>query len=77
MIALGNVKFDDFNRDEFQQDAYALVNSSIGFRKDNWSVALYGTNLGDKEYYTNMNPEIRTGAVGIPREYGVRVGFEF
>ncbi len=77
MVALGNVKFDDFNRPDFQQKAYVLLNSAVGYRKDKWSVALYGSNLADKEYYTNMNPEIRTGAVGIPREYGVRVGMEF
>ncbi|HRQ88404.1 MAG TPA: TonB-dependent receptor, partial [Bacteroidia bacterium] len=77
MVALGNVKFDDFNRPDYQQKAYVLLNSAVGYRKDKWSVALYGRNLADKEYYTNMNPEIRTGAVGIPREYGVRVGVEF
>jgi len=77
MVALGNVKFDDFNRELFQESAYVLLNSAVGYRKDKWSVALYGSNLADKEYYTNMNPEIRTGAVGIPREYGVRVGLEF
>ncbi len=31
----------------------------------------------DRKYYTNMNPEVRTGAVGIPREFGVRLGLEF
>jgi iron complex outermembrane receptor protein len=77
LVALGNVKFDDFNRDTFQESAFVLVNSSVGYRKDRWSVALYGSNLADKEYYTNMNAEIRTGAVGIPREYGVRIGMEF
>lgn len=77
MVALGNVRFDDFNRDEFQQRAYVLLNSSVGFRKDQWSVALYGSNLADKEYYTNMNLEVRTGAVGIQRAFGVRVGREF
>ncbi len=77
MLALGGVKFDDFNRPEFRQDAYVLLNATVGLRRDHWSVALYGSNLGDKEYYTNMNPEVRTGAVGIPREFGVRVGWDF
>jgi iron complex outermembrane receptor protein len=77
LLALGNVKFDDFNRSEFQEGAYALLNSAVGYRRDNWSVALYGRNLADREYYTNMNPEVRTGAPGLPREYGVRVGWEF
>ena len=77
IVALGEVTFDDFNRTPFRESAYVLLNSAVGFRKDQWSVALYGSNLADKEYYTNMNPEISTGAVGIPREYGVRVGMEF
>lgn len=77
MLALGNTKFDDFNRSQFQQSAYVLLNSAVGFRKNNWTAALYGSNLTQKEYYTNMNPEISTGAVGIPREFGVRVGYEF
>ncbi len=77
LVALGNVKFDDFNRDDFQQSAYALLNGSIGYRRDKWTLALYGSNLMDREYYTNMNPEVRTGAVGIPRELGVRLGLEF
>lgn len=77
IVALGEVTFDDFNRNPFHESAYVLLNSAVGFRKNQWSVALYGSNLADKEYYTNMNPEISTGAVGIPREYGVRVGMEF
>lgn len=75
--ALGNVSFDDFNRADFEQRAYSLLNGMVGYRKDGWTVAFYGTNLGETEYYTNMNPEIRTGAVGAPREFGVRAGFEF
>lgn len=75
--ALGNVSFDDFNRADFGQRAYSLLNSMVGYRKDGRTLALYGTNLGETEYYTNMNPEVRTGAVGAPREFGVRVGVDF
>ncbi len=76
-LATGNTKFDDFNRSEFQQGGYGLLSASIGWRAKNWSVSLYGSNLTQEQYYTNMNPEIRTGAVGIPREFGVRVGVKF
>jgi len=75
--AVGNTKFDDFNRNDFQQDAYGLVGASVGWRAKNWNIALYGSNLTQENYYTNMNPDIRTGAVGIPREFGVRVGVTF
>lgn len=73
----GNTRFDDLNRSEFQQDTFGLLSASIGWRGSNWNVALYGTNLTQEEYYTLMNPEIRTGAVGLPREFGVRVGLRF
>lgn len=75
--ALGNVSFDDFNRPDFEQRAYSLLNSMVGYRKDGWTAAIFGTNLGQTQYYTNMNPEVRTGAVGMPREFGVRVGMDF
>jgi iron complex outermembrane receptor protein len=73
----GNTRFDDLNREEFQQHTFGLFSASLGWRGKNWNVALYGTNLTQEEYYTIMNPEIRTGAVGIPREFGVRVGIRF
>lgn len=76
-IALGNTKFDDFNRREFVQGSIGLLNAAVGWRARNWSIAFYGTNLTEEEYYTNMNTDVRTGAPGAPREFGVRVGVRF
>jgi len=76
-LVTGETKFDDFNRPEFRQGAYGLMNAAAGWRGDKRSVSFYSTNLGEEEYYSNMNPEIRTGAVGIPREFGVRAGIQF
>lgn len=76
-LAVGETWFDDFNRPAFRQGGYGLINASVGWRGENWNVSLYGANLGDKEYYTNMNTDVRTGAVGVPRIYGVRAGFSF
>ncbi len=76
-VALGDTKFDDFNRAQFQQKSYGLLNASIGWRAKNWNISLYARNLTQEEYYTNMNAEIQTGAPGIPREFGVRVGVKF
>lgn len=76
-LALGNTKYDDFNREEFQQDSFGLLNAAVGWRARNWSISLYGTNLAGEEYYTTMNTDVRTGAPGAPREFGVRVGVRF
>ncbi|MEQ1840462.1 MAG: hypothetical protein ABL994_08635, partial [Verrucomicrobiales bacterium] len=75
--AVGETQFDDFNRQAFAQDDYGILNSVVGFRKEQWSVSLYGTNLGGTEYYTNINPAVNAGAVGAPLEVGVKLGWEF
>lgn len=76
-VFLGDTYFDDFNRAQFQQDSFGLVNASVGFRTDTWTTTVFATNLTGEEYYTNMNTDIQTGAVGAPREFGVKVGVKF
>lgn len=76
-LAVGNTQFDDFNNQLFEQGGYGIFNAVVGLRKDQWSVSVYGSNLGDKEYYTNINPAVFAGAVGTPSEYGVKMGWEF
>lgn len=76
-LAVGNTQFDDFNNQQFEQGGYGIFNAVVGLRKDQWSVSVYGSNLGDKEYYTNINPAVLAGAVGAPSEYGVKMGWEF
>jgi outer membrane receptor protein involved in Fe transport len=73
----GETKYDDFNRPDFEQDSFGLLNATVGVRTERWTAAVYGTNLTGEEYYTNMNTDIRTGAVGAPREFGVRLGLRF
>ncbi|MEQ1838903.1 MAG: TonB-dependent receptor [Verrucomicrobiales bacterium] len=75
--AVGDTQFDDFNRQAFAQDDYGILNSVVGFRKEQWSASLYGTNLGETEYYTNINPAVNAGAVGAPLEVGVKLGLQF
>jgi iron complex outermembrane receptor protein len=76
-LAVGNTQFDDFNNQQFEQGGYGIFNAVVGLRKDQWTVSVYGSNLGEKEYYTNINPAVFAGAVGAPSEYGVKMGWEF
>jgi outer membrane receptor protein involved in Fe transport len=73
----GNTKFDDFNRPDFQQDSFGLLNATVGVRTERWTAAVYATNLTGEKYYSNMNTDVRTGAPGAPREFGVKMGFRF
>ena len=75
--AIGDTTFDDFNRPEFEEDSYGLLNAAIGWRGKNAAISVFATNLTEEEYHTNMNPAVSTGAVGAPRQYGVKVGVSF
>ena len=49
---------------------------------DNWTVALQGSNLADKEYMTtgyNLNQAVGvyTGFYGPPRQYSLTVRYNF
>lgn len=76
-LVQGDTWYDDFNRSDFKQNTFGLLNAAIGWRAKNWSLVAYATNLTGEKYYTNMNTDVRTGAPGAPREYGVKVGFTF
>ncbi len=73
----GKTRFDDFNRPDFKQDAYGLLNAAVGLRTETWTASVFASNLTGEEYYTNMNTDVRTGAPGAPREYGFKLGYRF
>jgi outer membrane receptor protein involved in Fe transport len=82
-LVTGETKFDVFaRRDEFgeemyRQPAYGLLNGAVGWRSDSFTIQLYGTNLTQEEYYTNMVSRYGVAAVGAPLEYGFRAGVRF
>jgi iron complex outermembrane receptor protein len=68
-------------------DGYGLLNARLQYNspKNDWSVALVGTNLSDKLYYIGGTDFARRETligvsmldVGRPREYGVQVRYNF
>jgi iron complex outermembrane receptor protein len=73
------VYFDPFNYATTRRSqAYALLNAYLSYKRDNWSVGLYGRNLTNKTYL-NYAQETTTGGAaeydysyGDPRVFGVR-----
>jgi iron complex outermembrane receptor protein len=72
------VYFDPFNYADTTQPGYALFNAYLNYKRDNWSIGLYGRNLANKTYL-NYAQETTTGGAaeydysyGDPRVYGVR-----
>jgi len=68
----GTTRYDAANTSGFTQDAFAVWDAEVGYATERFSVALYGRNLFDEEYYTFINPQIFAGAPGDPQIFGVR-----
>ncbi len=73
----GPTKFDSANTARFSQDAALTWDAEIGYATENYSVALFGSNLLDEPYYTFINPQIAAGAPGAPQQFGIRVSTTF
>lgn len=69
----GPTRFDAANTGTFTQDAYVLWDAEIGYATERFSIALYGRNLLDEEYYSFINPQIAAGSPGDPQLFGLRL----
>jgi len=76
---VGDTTFDDFNRANLEQGAYGVMNARVGYRRDGFTVSVFGTNLTDQNYYTNISSALFVpgGSVGAPRQVGVMATIEF
>jgi outer membrane receptor protein involved in Fe transport len=75
--AVGRTYYDERETAATAQSRYGLVNAQLRYRHGQWAATLYGQNLGDKNYYQFINPEIFAGSPGAPRRWGVQVSFEY
>lgn len=73
----GTTYFNEANTGHYSQGSYLCWDAEIGYAREHFSVALYGRNLLDREYYTYINPEIKAGSPGDPQVFGVRATLEF
>jgi len=69
----GATSFDAANTKTFTQDAYILWDAEIGYANERFSVAFFGRNLLDEQYYTYINPQIFAGSPGDPQLFGLRI----
>ena len=75
------------NTNDQKSSAYALLNSSLEYTHESWSVVLWGRNLADKEYFVRgfffaNNPDDWTKdelytQLGTPRTFGLTVSYDF
>ncbi|MEM6934528.1 MAG: TonB-dependent receptor, partial [Pseudomonadota bacterium] len=65
------------NNPENRVDGYFLVNASIGYEEENWSVELYARNLLDNEYLVSRDVDDGFGLPGEPLTVGLIGTFRF
>lgn len=75
--AAGRTRYDAPNTPIATDDAYITWDAEIGYQAEHFSVALYGRNLADENYYTFINPQVFAGAPGDPQQFGVRLRTSF
>lgn len=69
----GPTRYDAANTSTFTQDAYVLWDAELGYEMEHFTVAVFGRNLLDEQYYTFINPQVFAGAPGDPQLFGLRV----
>lgn len=74
---IGKTYYDELATAATAQKSYGTVNAQLRYRHGQWATTLYAQNLGDKNYYQFINPEIFAGSPGAPRRVGVQVSFEY
>lgn len=75
---LGTKYLDSEN--EIKQAPYTMLNAKVGYKAEDWSLSLYGRNLGDERYIVRAfeaMPGMRPGYMGAPMNFGVEVSAYF
>jgi iron complex outermembrane receptor protein len=73
----GSTRYDAANTSTFTQDSYTVWDAEIGYATENFTIAFFGRNLFDEEYYSFVNPQIFAGAPGNPQILGARLSTTF
>ena len=77
--------FNRENSEAMSQDDYQLVNAKIGYEAERFDIYVYGDNLFDEYYYTQLSDATDYGvpgvteaaAVGDPLTFGIMVKYRF
>lgn len=77
VTASGRVFYTESEAPKFSQGAYALIHASLGYQARNYTVALVGNNLTDREYFSAITPGVNHGTPGEPRTVGITATLRF
>jgi len=75
LAATRQAKSNLYPQDNYRTAAYTLVDAHVSYRWQDWTLGLYGKNLGNAEYFTRASQG--RFIAGAPRSVGVSVGVDF
>ena len=75
LIGYGKMCFDKAN--QYERDAYEIVNAKIGYEMEQFDCYLYGSNLFDKKYDSHGFFDGFYTIYSEPREVGVKIAYRF
>lgn len=73
--AFGKTYYNEQNDVTFAQSAFGVWDLQLGYRKNNFTISVFGRNLTDESFYQFINPEIQAGSPGAPERFGLRIDF--
>jgi iron complex outermembrane receptor protein len=73
----GSTYFNEANDRAYRQGSYCCWDAEFGYTGQGFTIALFGRNLMDEEYYTYINSQIKAGSPGDPQVFGLRAAYEF
>jgi iron complex outermembrane receptor protein len=82
---VGKFYFTRENIDRMSQEGYEIVNAKIGYEAERFDVYVYGDNLFDEYYYTQLSDTTKYGVPGVtemgnvgdPLTFGIMVKYRF
>lgn len=77
LSAVGRTFYTESEDEGLAQKAYALLGGRVGYAAGRYSIALYGENLTDKEYWASITAGTGHGTPGAPRTYGLEFEARF
>ncbi|MGI9288514.1 MAG: TonB-dependent receptor domain-containing protein, partial [Pseudomonadales bacterium] len=63
--------------DSFEQDSYSIVDATLGYTRDDWTITLFGDNLTDElaDIFISNEDDIIKNTPNRPRTFGLRFSY--
>jgi len=60
-----------------REDPYTVVNFRVGWKKNNMTISVFGTNVTDADYHTDYVPNVRGDSVKFIPKHEIGIGLKF